>query len=74
MGAIAVQLTAGKQSTATLALIPADQATDQDGDGVMDVIDNCPGRANPDQRDEGGDGMGDDCGGGPDGSSPTPTR
>ncbi len=38
--------------------------TDSDGDGVLDVADNCPGVANPGQedQDEGvGDGVGDAC-------------
>jgi hypothetical protein len=66
MGAISVQLTAGKQVTATLSLAPAGEAADRDGDGVLDQIDNCPGQANPGQQDATEDGTGDDCGGGPD--------
>ena len=62
MGAISVRLVAGKQSTATLTLMPVAQAVDQDGDGVLDDIDNCPGRANPGQLDATEDGTGDDCG------------
>jgi hypothetical protein len=34
---------------------------DGDGDGVIDVNDNCPAVANPDQADSDGDGMGDAC-------------
>jgi hypothetical protein len=34
---------------------------DTDGDGVIDGIDNCPGRVNPTQVDTDGDGMGDPC-------------
>ena len=34
---------------------------DSDGDGVCDERDNCPERANPDQRDEDDDGRGDLC-------------
>jgi hypothetical protein len=34
---------------------------DVDGDGVCDVVDNCPGVANPDQADHDGDGIGDAC-------------
>jgi hypothetical protein len=34
---------------------------DSDGDGVPNVIDNCPGIANPDQKDTVGDGIGDVC-------------
>ena len=34
---------------------------DQDYDGVLDSIDNCPLVANPDQKDKDGDGIGDLC-------------
>jgi hypothetical protein len=34
---------------------------DEDGDGVQDSGDNCPGVYNPDQWDEEGDGLGDEC-------------
>jgi len=47
---------------------------DSDGDGVNDNVDNCPGKANPDQTDTNGDGIGDACqastGGGGGGSGP----
>jgi endonuclease G len=35
--------------------------TDDDGDGVLDGVDNCPLRANPDQADFDGDGTGNTC-------------
>ncbi|MEE8170683.1 MAG: thrombospondin type 3 repeat-containing protein, partial [Phycisphaerae bacterium] len=34
---------------------------DQDGDGVIDLLDNCPAVANADQADANGDGVGDAC-------------
>lgn len=36
-------------------------ATDTDGDGVADDVDNCPADANSDQADSDGDGIGDAC-------------
>jgi len=35
--------------------------TDIDGDGVMDIADNCPNAYNPDQADANGNGFGDVC-------------
>jgi len=34
---------------------------DEDGDGVANLVDNCPAAANPDQHDEDHDGLGDAC-------------
>jgi len=36
-------------------------ATDSDGDGLTDLVDNCPGAANPLQEDQDADGLGDSC-------------
>ena len=36
-------------------------ALDEDDDEVLDDVDNCPGKANPDQKDLDGDGHGDVC-------------
>ncbi len=36
-------------------------ATDSDGDGIINTIDNCPEKANLDQLDTDGDGIGDLC-------------
>ncbi len=35
--------------------------SDGDGDGIADVIDNCPNVANPDQQDSNNNGVGDAC-------------
>jgi hypothetical protein len=40
---------------------PVEGATDTDGDGVLDTLDNCPAVANTDQADQNGDGTGDAC-------------
>jgi hypothetical protein len=40
---------------------PPDGPTDTDGDGVPDVVDNCPSMPNADQRDHDVDGRGDVC-------------
>lgn len=39
----------------------ADDLPDDDGDGIENSIDNCPGLSNPDQADANDDGIGDVC-------------
>jgi hypothetical protein len=41
--------------------IGLDPAGDEDGDGVLNGVDNCPNDANPLQEDADGDGIGDAC-------------
>ena len=49
----------------SVAVLPEESATlicdDEDGDGVLDLLDNCWGVYNPDQSDHDGDGTGDAC-------------
>ena len=47
--------------TQTMELQMYCTATDMDGDGVANGIDNCPYTYNPDQADSDGDGIGDAC-------------
>jgi len=52
---------AGTYSVAGSSSCHAGDATDADGDGVFDTIDNCPYLWNSDQKDTDGDGVGDVC-------------
>ncbi len=44
-----------------LPCLPGTDARDGDGDGVGDILDNCPSTANPDQKDADFDFIGDSC-------------
>jgi Big-like domain-containing protein/thrombospondin type 3 repeat protein/beta-propeller repeat-containing protein len=48
-------------STGGVDIFVAKFAGDQDGDGVSNVVDNCPAVSNPTQSDVDGDGIGDAC-------------
>ncbi len=49
---------------------PFDPWQDTSGDGIPDLIDNCPDHYNPDQEDRDGDGVGDVCDNCPDHYNP----
>jgi hypothetical protein len=59
-GAIEVDVPRGAQVAATVTL-RAGALTDGDGDGVPDLIDDCPATPNPNQADADGNGIGDAC-------------
>jgi hypothetical protein len=64
-GALEVDVPRGTQVPATVTL-RAGALPDGDGDGVPDVIDDCPATANPNQADADGNGIGDVCDAAPD--------
>ncbi|MEK6845185.1 MAG: thrombospondin type 3 repeat-containing protein, partial [Nanoarchaeota archaeon] len=51
----------GKDTFMDLITIKDEPLLDTDGDGVPNVNDNCPDKANADQKDTDGDGIGDVC-------------
>jgi len=44
-----------------ITLFECDDMTDSDGDGIVDILDNCPAVSNPEQEDIDSDGIGDYC-------------
>jgi Thrombospondin type 3 repeat len=59
-GAIEVDVPRGAQ-VATTVTLRAGALPDGDGDGVPDLIDDCPATPNPNQADADGNGIGDAC-------------
>lgn len=59
LGGSSIEVKAGRQTTMTILLDP--QGLDADGDGILDVIDNCPTTPNPNQHDTDASGQGDAC-------------
>ncbi|MDC0916426.1 thrombospondin type 3 repeat-containing protein [Flavobacteriaceae bacterium] len=54
-----IQVPEGKSRTIELQAQPVLPTDDNDGDGIVDILDNSPLVSNPDQSDEDGDGVGD---------------
>jgi hypothetical protein len=65
LGLLGTVSTAQGDNAESLAVLVEESATlicdDEDGDGVLDLLDNCWGVYNPDQSDRNGDGTGDAC-------------
>ena len=65
LGLLGTVPTAQGDNAESLAVLVEESATlicdDEDGDGVLDLLDNCWGVYNPDQSDRNGDGTGDAC-------------
>ena len=65
LGLLGTVPTAQGDNGESLAVLVEESATlicdDEDGDGVLDLLDNCWGVYNPDQSDRDGDGTGDAC-------------
>jgi len=58
---VAVTETTGDTETLNLGTFNCNSAADTDGDGIPNGTDNCPTVANPGQRDDDGDGVGNAC-------------
>jgi hypothetical protein len=65
LGLLGTVPTAQGDNDTSVAVLVEESATlicdDEDGDGVLDLLDNCWGVYNPNQSDRDGDGTGDAC-------------